>query len=241
MTTDSVTSTSVHPGSAGVSSFEPTADTTVRNAERGSFDRAEAYRILDDAFVAHVGFVLGGRPFVIPMVYGRDGDSLLLHGSVATRLMRTLDTGAEACVTVTHVDGLVLARSHFHHSVNYRSVVVLGTATRLRDADADRAFEVIVEHAAPGRAAETRPTNDVERRQTMVLRVPIVEASVKVRTGGPGDDPIDLDPSGQTGTSPVWAGVLPLSVVAGEPLTDEFTAAGAPVPGSISPWRRPQS
>ena len=218
--------------SAPASSYEPTPDTTVRYAKRASYDRAEIHRILDDGFVAHVGFATGDQPFVIPMVYGRDGDRLLLHGSVATRLMRALDKGAKVCITVTHVDGLVLARSHFHHSVNYRSVVVLGTATRLRDEEAERAFEIIVDHAAPGRAAETRPTNDVERRQTMVLSVPIVEASAKIRTGPPIDDPDDLD-------ADVWAGVLPLSVVAGAPIDDEHTAEGTAPATSISPWSRP--
>lgn len=216
--------------------FTPTERTTVRYRARGSFDRATAHRILDDAFVAHVGFVADGQPFVIPMVYGRDGDRLLLHGSVATRVMRTLDAGAPVCVTVTHVDGLVLARSHFHHSVNYRSVVVLGTARRLRDDEAEAAFPIIVDHAAPGRAAETRAANRVESRQTMVLEVPIEEASVKVRTGGPIDDEIDLD---APGASDVWAGVLPLALQAGEPEADEFTGAGVAPARSVAPWTRP--
>ncbi len=224
-----------NPAEPASPTFTPTDHTTVRYSKRARYDRSEAYRILDDGFVAHVGFVFDGRPFVIPMVYGRDDDHLLLHGSVATRLMWALDRGAEACITVTHIDGLVLARSHFHHSINYRSVVVLGTATRLRDADAEAAFEVIVDHVAPGRAAETRPTNDVERRQTMVLRVPIDEASVKVRTGPPGDDPADLG----EGSAEVWAGVLPLALVPGTPVPDEFTGADVVAPGSVAPWRRP--
>jgi len=216
--------------------FEPTPNTTVRYAQRASYDRAATYRALDDGFVAHVGFAVGDQPFVIPMVYGRDGDRLLLHGSVATRLMRALDAGAPVCVTVTHVDGLVLARSHFHHSINYRSVVVLGSATRLRDADAERAFQIIVDHVAPGRAAETRPTSDVERRQTMVLAVPIEEASLKVRTGPPIDDEADL--SAEPWSS-AWAGVLPMSVVAGEPQADDHTGDGVAEPASIRPWGRP--
>lgn len=212
--------------------FTPTDHTTVRVAKRASYDRELAYRILDDAFVAHVGFVVDDRPFVIPMVFGRDGDRLLLHGSVATRLMRALDRGVAVCLTVTHVDGLVLARSHFHHSVNYRSVVVMGTARRLRDDDARHAFEVIVDHAIPGRSSETRATNDLEYRQTMCLEVPIEEASVKVRTGPPIDDDIDLD-------AEVWAGVLPLVVTAGQPLADDVTSADCEPPESIRPWRRP--
>ena len=216
--------------------FTPTPNTEVRVAARGSYDRAAAYRILDDGFVAHVGFASDDQPFVIPMVYGRDGDRLLLHGSVATRIMRSLDAGAPVCVTVTHIDALVLAKSHFHHSVNYRSVVVLGTARRLRDDDARHAFAVIVDHAAPGRAAETRPTSDLEYRQTMVLEVPINEASVKVRDAPPIDDPDDLASSQWAAT---WSGVLTLSVVAGAPEPDDNTPAGTEVPGSIRPWRRP--
>lgn len=212
--------------------FTPTDHTTVRVKKRASYDREQAYRILDDAFVAHVGFVVDDRPFVIPMVFGRDGDRLLLHGSVATRVMRALDRGVPVCITVTHVDGLVLARSHFHHSVNYRSVVVIGTARRLRDDEALHAFEVIVDHAIPGRSAETRPTNELEYRQTMCLEVPIEEASVKIRTGPPIDDEIDLDPG-------VWAGVLPLATTAGEPRADDVTAADCEPPASVRPWRRP--
>ena len=212
--------------------FEITDRTRIRVAKRAGYDRASAYRILDDAFVAHVGFAHHDRTFVIPMVYGRDGDRLLLHGSVATRIMRTLDGGAPVCVTVTHVDGLVLARSQFHHSVNYRSVVVMGTATRLREEEAAAAFEIIVDHAAPGRSSEARPSNAVELRQTMVLAVPIEEASVKVRSGGPIDDPEDLELD-------VWARVLPLGPVPGTPEPDGFTAVGTPLPASLSPWTRP--
>ncbi|MFN8051734.1 MAG: pyridoxamine 5'-phosphate oxidase family protein [Acidimicrobiales bacterium] len=221
-----------HRPTAPGADFVPTERTTIRYAKRASYDRDEAYRILDDAFVAHVGFAVDDQPFVIPMVYGRDGDRLLLHGSVATRLMRRLDAGANVCVTVTHLDGLVLARSHFHHSVNYRSVVVVGVAERLRDEDAMHAFEVIVDHVAPGRAAETRPVNDLEYRKTMVLAVPIEEASVKVRTGPPVDDEEDL-------ALDVWSGVLPLAVTAGSPIADQHTAATVPLPGSVTPWRRP--
>lgn len=211
-----------------------TEDTTVRYQQRASFDRELANRILDAAFVAHVGFATsrtgedGGieaHPFVIPMIYGRDGDRLYLHGSVATRLTRQLDAGAPVCVTVTHVDGLVLARSQFHHSVNYRSVVLLGRATRLRDAEAERALAVIVDHAAPGRSAEARPTNRIELRQTMVLSVPIDEGSVKVRTGGPVDDAEDMNLD-------VWAGVLPLAVRPGDPIPDDG-CGDLPLPPSV--------
>lgn len=200
-----------------------TPDTTVRYQERSSFDRTLANQILDDAFVAHVGFATisdrdpgepgGAQPFVIPMVYGRDDDRLYLHGSVATRIARQLDAGTRVCVTVTHIDGLVMARSQFHHSVNYRSVVLLGRATRLRDEEAEHALAVIVDHAAPGRSTEARPTNRVEFRQTMVLSLPIDEGSVKVRSGGPNDDAEDMGLD-------VWAGVVPMSVRPGTPEPD---------------------
>lgn len=211
-----------------------TDDTTVRYQQRASFDRELANGILDAAFVAHVGFAstrpgegggIEAHPFVIPMVYGRDGDRLYLHGSVATRIARQLDAGAPVCVTVTHVDGLVLARSQFHHSVNYRSVVLLGRATRLRDAEAERALAVIVDHASPGRSLEARPTNQVELRQTMVLSVPIDEGSVKVRTGGPVDGPEDMGLD-------VWAGVVPLSIRPGEPIADD-ACGDLPLPPSV--------
>ncbi len=209
-----------------------TERTAVRNVKRARFERDEAYAILDDDFVAHVGFSVGGDPFVIPMVYGRDGDRLLLHGSVATRIMRALDDGAPACVTVTKVDGLVLARSQFHHSVNYRCVVALGTATRLRDDEARAAFDVICDHLLDGRARESREANRPEERQTMVLAFPLDELSVKVRAAPPSDDPIDLPPEGEL--SEVWAGVLPLRVVAGVPVADEYTSPDAVLPGALS-------
>ena len=213
------------------SSLRQTPDTTVRYQQRASFDRALANQILDAAFVAHVGFASlsddgAPQPFVIPMIYGRDGDRLYLHGSVATRIARQLDAGTSVCVTVTHIDGLVMARSQFHHSVNYRSVVLLGRATRLRDADAEHALTVIVDHAAPGRSREARPTNRVELRQTMVLSLPIDEGSVKVRTGGPVDDAADMDLD-------VWAGVVPMSSSAGTPVPDAGCEAVA-LPPSVT-------
>src|SRR3954454_18018365 len=196
---------------------------------RASYERDEAYAILDEGLIAHVGIAVDGQPFVIPMAYGRDGDRLLLHGSVASRLLRSLDTGAWVCVTVTLLDGLVLARSQFHHSMNYRSVVVLGTATRIRDAAAAAAgLEPIFDHIFPGPTAEARAGNDAEPRKTTVLELPIEEASVKRRTGGPVDDDEDMD-------LPVWAGVLPLRLAAGEPLA----ACDQPLPASLTPYRRP--
>jgi nitroimidazol reductase NimA-like FMN-containing flavoprotein (pyridoxamine 5'-phosphate oxidase superfamily) len=192
----------------------PTDRTRVRRlAERGRFDRATVDAILDEAYLAHVGFVVGGEPRVLPMTYGRDGDVLYLHGAAGNAMLRA-SSGAEVCVTVTLLDGLVLARSAFHHSMNYRSVVLLGTATNVDDdAEKRRALDTIVEHVLPGRSEVARPPSDVELRATLVLRLPIVEGSAKVRTGAPKDDPEDMDLT-------VWAGVVPLRLVAGAPVQD---------------------
>jgi hypothetical protein len=214
-----------------MSDFPPTPQTTARRDDRSSFDRAAAYAILDEGLVAHVGFVVDDRPFVIPMVYGRVEDRLLLHGSVATRLTRALAHGAPVCVTVTLIDGLVVARSQFHHSMNYRSVVIVGEARRTTDeADAARFLEAVVDQVIPGRAAEARPGNRTEHRQTSVLEVPIETASVKVRTGPPVDDDEDLAAGG-------WGGVLPIGVAVGTPVPDEFSD-GAEVPASVAGFQR---
>jgi nitroimidazol reductase NimA-like FMN-containing flavoprotein (pyridoxamine 5'-phosphate oxidase superfamily) len=218
---------------------DPTLTTTDRTrvrraAARGSDDRAAAYAVLDEGLVAHVGIQVDGQPYVIPMAYGRDGDRLLLHGSVASRLMRGLAGGVQVCVTVTLVDALVMARSAFHHSMNYRSVVVLGEARRIEDPDEIlAALDLLVDHIVPGRSAELRPHTDVEVRQTMMLELPIDEASLKARTGGPNDDEADLD-------LPVWAGVLPLATFAGTPQPDA-RAAGTEVPDTVAGWQRPGS
>jgi nitroimidazol reductase NimA-like FMN-containing flavoprotein (pyridoxamine 5'-phosphate oxidase superfamily) len=197
----------------------PSDRTRVRRlADRGRYDRTTVEAILDEGYVAHVGFVVDGEPRVLPMTYGRDGDVLYLHGAVGNAMLRA-SGGAEVCVTVTHLDGLVLARSAFHHSMNYRSVVVLGLAEKVTDEDEKRrAFDVIVDHVLPGRAETSRRTNDAELRTTLVLRVPLGEASAKVRTGGPIDEPEDHD-------LPVWAGVVPLAVVAGELEQDDLQLA----------------
>jgi nitroimidazol reductase NimA-like FMN-containing flavoprotein (pyridoxamine 5'-phosphate oxidase superfamily) len=214
-----------------MSDFTPTPQTTARRDDRSSFDRSAAYAILDEGLVAHVGFVVDGGPFVIPMVYGRDEDRLLLHGSVATRLTRTLSQGAPVCVTVTLLDGLVVARSQFHHSMNYRSVVIVGEARRTTDqADAERFLEQVVDQVIPGRAAEARAGNRVEHRQTSVIEVPIDTASVKVRTGPPVDDDEDLAVGG-------WGGVLPIGVAVGAPEPDQFSDGHA-VPPSVARFRR---
>ena len=203
-----------------------------RQPERGRYDRATVDAILDEAFVAHVGIAVDGQPYVLPMACGRDGDRLLLHGSVVSRLLRALEDGAPVCVTVTLVDGLVLAHAQRNHSLNYRSVVVLGTATRLRDDTAAAALARIVDHIVPGRAGEARAATDVELGDTMVLAVPIEEASAKVRTGPP------TPPSDEDRAVPRWAGVLPLTLVTGAPIpTDD--SRHLPAPASVSPWTRP--
>lgn len=212
----------------------PTPRSTVRrHADRARYERELADSILDEGLVAHVGIAVDGHPYVIPMVYGRDGDRLLLHGSVASRLMRGLTSGLPVCVTVTLVDGLVLARSAFHHSMNYRSVVVHGTARRITDPDeAAAALSRFVDHLLPGRSAEVRGPSPVEVRQTAVLELPIEEASVKVRSGGPIDDEADLD-------LPIWAGVVPLGVAVGSPVAAEDVAA-IDVSPSVQAWSRPE-
>jgi len=210
----------------------PSVRTTVRRiAERASYDPASAHAILDEGLVCHVGLVTDDGPVVIPTLYARDGDRLLLHGSVASRLLRGATDGP-VCVTVTLVDGLVLARSAFHHAVNYRSVVVFGQAERIDDPEEKRAaLDVLVEALVPGRTADARRPNDVELRQTAVLALPLHEVSVKVRDGGAKDEPEDLD-------LPVWAGVLPLPVVPGAPVPDTLQPADLPVPPYVLDYRR---
>jgi hypothetical protein len=211
----------------------PSARTTVRRLpERASYDRADVHAILDEGLVAHVGLATDDGPVVIPMLYGRDGDRLLLHGSPASRLLRGGAKGTQMCVTVTLVDGLVLARSAFHHSMNYRSVVVFGQATAVADPEERRAaLAVLVEHIVPGRTEEAREPNDKELRSTLVLALPLEEASVKVRTGPPIDEDEDLD-------LPHWAGVVPVTTVFGEPEPAPDLAAGIPVPGHVASYRR---
>lgn len=183
-----------------------------RLSQRGSYDRALVHAILDEALVCHVGFVHEGQPYVIPMAFARIGERLVMHGAVANRTLGVLATGAPVCVTVTLLDGLVLARSAFHHSMNYRCVVALGTARELTDeAEKREAFDALVERVRPGRSREARPANAEELRTTRVLALDLEEVSAKVRSGPPRDDPEDLD-------LPCWAGVVPLALTAGEPV-----------------------
>lgn len=212
------------PPPAASDRLEPTERTTVRrSAARGRYERDVVHAILDEAYVAHVGVVVDGQPRVLPMAYGRVGDVLYLHGAVGNAMLRA-STDAEVCVTVTLLDGLVLARSAYHHSMNYRSVVLLGPARKVEDPDEKRrALDAIVDHALPGRSAVARPADDGELRATLVLALPIAEGSAKVRTGGPVDEPADLD-------LPVWVGVVPLRVQAGPPEQDPTQGRDLPAP-----------
>jgi nitroimidazol reductase NimA-like FMN-containing flavoprotein (pyridoxamine 5'-phosphate oxidase superfamily) len=207
--------------------------TTVRRQrQRGVYDAATIEAVLDEALICHVGVVVDGAPVVLPTVHARRDRTLYLHGARANAMLRAGD-GAEVCVTATLVDALVLARSAFHHSVNYRSVVVRGPARAVTDPEEQRAaLDALVEHVAPGRSAETRPPTDEELRTTLVLAVGLDEASAKVRTGPPLDEPEDH-------ALPHWAGELPLAVVPGPPVPDPDVPAGRPVPPSVTGWRRP--
>ena len=216
-----------------MSTFAPTARTQVKRLpKRGAYDRETVFKILDEAFVCHVGFVVDGQPFVIPTNFGRSGETLYLHGSAASRMLRTLSEGVPLCVTVTLTDGLVLARSAFHHSVNYRSVVVLGTA-RLVDDPTEKmeALRLFTDHIMKGRWGEIRWPTEQELKATTVLALPLEEVSAKARTGGPIDDEEDY-------SLPVWAGVLPLPVVPAEPLADTRLKAGTEIPVYMRGYRR---
>jgi len=207
-----------------------------RHPERGAYDRASITAILDEALVGHVGFVHDGRPVVIPTLYARDGDQLYIHGSPASRMVGTLADGADLCLTVTLLDGLVLARSAFHHSANYRSVVVFGRARRVDDADEKlHALEVFTEHVMRGRWADVRPPDARELATTSVLALPLEKASAKVRTGPPADDPRDEPRDAQRD---IWAGVLPLGLEAGAPEPDVGVPAGSGVPPYLRGYRR---
>ncbi|MDQ3179170.1 MAG: pyridoxamine 5'-phosphate oxidase family protein [Acidobacteriota bacterium] len=213
--------------------IKPTEKTKLRRLpKRGSFERETIYQILDEGFICHVGFVVGNQPFVVPTGYARLKDNLLIHGSAASRMLRAMASEIEVCVTVTLIDGLVLARSAFHHSMNYRSIVIFGKAKLIEDErkklDALRAF---TEHIAPNRWADVRPPTEKEIKATLVLSLPIEEASAKIRTGNPLDDEADYELN-------VWAGVLPVSLIAGEATSDERLKSGIPIPDYISNYKR---
>ncbi|MEV0262473.1 pyridoxamine 5'-phosphate oxidase family protein [Streptomyces sp. NPDC050617] len=202
-----------------------------RGRDRATYDREVVHAILDEGYVCHLGFVRDGAPVVLPTLYGRIGERLYVHGSTGSRPLRAAgraDDGMPVCLTVTHVDGLVLARSGFHHSINYRSVVVHGVARPVADEKERRtALDAIVEQVVPGRAADCRPADAKELAATAVLSLDLAEVSAKVRTGGPNDDPEDLD-------LPYWSGVVPVAPVYGAPLPSEDLRPGIPVPGYLA-------
>ena len=203
-----------------------------RLPKRGHFDRETVYGILDEGFICHVGFAPEGQPFVIPTGYARVGDKLYIHGSQASRMLRKLSGGLDACVTVTIIDGLVLARSAFHHSMNYRSVVVFGRATIVEDPEEKiEALVALSEHFIRGRWAEVREPTEQELKATTVLSLPLVEASAKIRTGPPLDDEEDYAMN-------VWAGVIPLKLEAGEPIKDPRLPEGIEVPEYARGYKR---
>lgn len=211
---------------------EVTPRTVVRRAaERGSHDPGLIDAVIDEAPICHLGFIHDGAPFVVPTIHARVGDTVYFHGSPASRALRQ-SNGTEVCLTITILDGLVLARSAFHHSMNYRSVMVLGRARETTDAEEKlRALEAIVEHVCPGRWKAARRPNLREFAKTLVVALPLEEASVKVRSGPPVDDAADHDLD-------VWAGVLPLALVARAPVPDELTGDDVPIPHHVR-WTRP--
>jgi nitroimidazol reductase NimA-like FMN-containing flavoprotein (pyridoxamine 5'-phosphate oxidase superfamily) len=202
-----------------------------RLAQRGSYERTQIEQIIDEALSCHVGFAVDGRPWVVPTIHARIGDQLYLHGAPANHMLSTLAGGIETCVTLTLIDGLVLARSAFHHSMNYRSVMIFGTAVRVEDlGEKADALYALVEHVVPGRMRDARPPTEAEMRKTQVLRLPITEASAKIRTGGPIDDEEDL-------ALPIYAGVLPITPTYGAPIPEPEVVLDPP--DYVVRYRRP--
>jgi uncharacterized protein len=214
--------------------YTPTPRTRVtREPQLGVYDREVAYQILDEGFICHVGFSAEGQTFVIPTSYGRSGDNLYIHGSAASRTLKHMKEGVPVCVTVTLLDGLVLARSVFNHSMNYRSVVIMGKATAVEDPEEKlTALRILSEHIIPGRWDDARLPNDRELKATLVLKLPIEEFSAKVRTGPPIDDEDDY-------SFPTWAGVLPLAMNTRTPIPDPRLNAAREVPRYLREWTRP--
>ena len=210
---------------SGPMQYQPTPRTTVRRLKkRAVYDKVAVHAILDAGFICHVGFAVEGQPFVIPTLYARRDEQLYFHGAMASRTLRTLSAGVNVCVTVTLVDGLVLARSAFHHSINYRSVVALGKARLVEDPEERmRALHLITDHAVPGRWAEVRGPNELELKQTSVLALPLEEVSAKVRSGPPVDDDEDY-------ALPIWAGVVPMETRVKMPVDDGRVLPGAQAP-----------
>ena len=213
--------------------YQRTERTRVRRLpERGAYDRATVHAILDEGFICHVGFVADGQPYVIPTGYARVGETVFLHGSTGSRL--GLRPGMDVCVTVTLLDGLVLARSAFHHSMNYRSVMAIGRTRPVTDPEEkDAALRALVEHIVPGRSDAVRGGDHRELAATAVLALPLDEVSAKVRTGPPSDDEPDY-------ALPIWAGVLPLALTPGEPASDPLLDPSVPTPDHVTSWSRPR-
>jgi len=199
-------------------------NTVIRRAERGRYDRETVHGILDEGFLCHLGFVLDGQPFVIPTLYGRDDDTIFVHGSSVSRMLKNLSAGIRACVTVTHTDGIVLARSAFHHSMNYRSVTAFGTGIEVTDQDEKlRALKLISDNVLPGRWEDCRLPTENELNVTTVIAIPIEEAAAKIREGAPKDDAKDYE-------LPVWAGIVPFEQDYGEPVADDRLIDGVDLP-----------
>lgn len=215
-----------------VPEFQRTEKTRLgRLPKRGSYDRETVYRIVDEALICHVGFTLGGEPYVLPTAIARIDDTVYLHGSRVSRMLQHLATGAPACIVVTLIDGLVLARSGFHHSMNYRSVVIYGRGRVLTGAAKRTVLDTFVERLIPGRVADIRPITRKELNATTAIEYELNEASAKIRTGPPVDDAEDYD-------LPIWAGVLPLSLKPGRPVVDPDLKVDVPVPGYVRKYRR---
>jgi nitroimidazol reductase NimA-like FMN-containing flavoprotein (pyridoxamine 5'-phosphate oxidase superfamily) len=214
--------------------LESPRTTVKRLPKRGAYDRATIESILDEGLVCHLGFAVEGQPYVLPTIYARIGDEVFVHGSAASRMLRALGDGIAMCLTVTLLDGLVLARSAFHHSVNYRSVVLLGTARAVLDIEKKtRALRAIVDHVLADRWQAVRTPSEQELKATSVLALPLSEASAKIRTGGPIDDEEDY-------ALPIWAGHLPLTLLPGAAVPDTRLGAGIAVPAGLASYRRPQ-
>ena len=213
--------------------FTPTERTKVRRLpDRGKYDSESVYGILDEAFICHVGFVVESQPYVIPTGFARVNDTLYIHGSAASRMLRTLADGVQVCVTVTLIDGIVMARSGFHSSMNYRSVVILGRATQVEGRDEKlAAMAAFSEQVMPGRWKDLRETTDAELKGTLVLSLPLKEVSAKVRSGPPKDDEKDY-------ALPLWAGIVPLQLTAGNPINDPRLPTGIDPPGYARNYKR---
>ncbi|MCX5408650.1 pyridoxamine 5'-phosphate oxidase family protein [Streptomyces sp. NBC_00335] len=231
-TETSTAAASTAPSNASPAGYAPTERTVpTRSRDRARYDRETVHSILDQAYLCHLGFVRDGAPVVLPTLFGRVGEALYIHGSTGSRPLLAAgkaDPGLPVCVTVTHVDGLVLARSAFHHSLNYRSVVVHGTAYEVTDPEERRiALDALVDQVVPGRSADSRPANAKELAATAVIRLDLNEVSAKLRTGGPNDDPEDL-------ALPFWTGVVPVAPAYGTPVPAADLAAGIAVPDYVT-------